>query len=214
VCRSLTLIAQQIFFRLNRFVFVPPGWRWGIQQKELSHFPVSIFLKEGIPPSALQYLRRLEIALPAFQTDYLFPLESAYSHWTETLQHVKYMLSLPQLTIRVYVSVAGLILKPKTMTVQDGMFMQTQYKKFCDPLSRLDGLRRFYVHGVLPFPWVAKVHSVPCYLRDADQKFLPEKEAKMEAFVCNDEQGKKQKHLEYKIPQFISHLREDGAYGY
>jgi hypothetical protein len=90
------------------------------------------------------------------------------------------------------------------MTRDDAIFMQAQYQKFCAPLSRLDELRRFYVHVELPLPWVAKIHTdIPTFLGEPGQAIIQDKEAEMEALVCNDKKGKKQKYLDYQIPQFL-----------
>lgn len=73
---------------------------------------MSVFLSSVLPSTSLAALRYLEIVFPAFEDDFVSPLEENYysrvtpralEHLAETLATVKTSLKLPMLTIRLYI---------------------------------------------------------------------------------------------------------------
>ncbi|KAF7865990.1 hypothetical protein EAF04_006153 [Stromatinia cepivora] len=103
VCRTLYEDARAVFFSMNHFVITPvTGCTEPAETPD--RLEILIFLKDALPPAALQYLKSLEIVFPPFRDDYLRPHESAYDQW---LQAIDYMCQLNLPILSLSVSMAG-----------------------------------------------------------------------------------------------------------
>ena len=135
-------------------------------------------------------------------------LDAAQADWSETVDRVNSMLCLPKLTIRLYVSYAGLVMKPTTMTREQVDLMAEQYADFLKPLSRLEDLGHFFVHIVSPFPWFSAAHFMPMRIPEAMQNRARQIEQDMERFVMgNDYVAGHLKTAKYRDPQFVVALQ-------
>lgn len=78
VCRVLCEDARAVFFSMNHFIIAPVNGC--IEPAETpDDLEILTFLKDTLPPTALHYLKSLEIVFPPFRDDYLRPHEQAYN---------------------------------------------------------------------------------------------------------------------------------------
>lgn len=154
VSRDFRALALEVFFTKNRFIITPPDRDHSGQQEELSVFPATTFFGKTVPWCALQFLRNVDIALPAFQADYFRPTGSALEDWELTIKSTYRELCLQLLTIRLYISPIGEA-RTSAGILKDEDLMDAQYHNFCWPfrMLRVQGLRDFFVHVIRDFPW-------------------------------------------------------------
>ena len=178
VCRTLLADAQAIFFMKNRFVITPSKWCIHPAESTPIRLEVSNFLTDVVPCSALSHLRFLEVVLPLLKEDYLLLYEPAYQEWLRTIDYVRGQLCLSSLTMRVYIGYGGFLdragpSKERAVTVWD------IYARTLGPISKLSGLKRFFVHIALPFASRQLEHqrrrekseSLEQWLRALEQKY-------------------------------------------
>ena len=158
-CRVLLEDAQAVFFKRNRFVITPPGGCNRPADNTPNRLELSAFLTDVVPSNALRFLRFLEMVIPPFEEDYLRPHEPAYQDWLQTIDRIGEQLCLPSLTIRIYMadylprggeSIASF---RANMTKEQFMTIFKMYVRTLGPLSKLRGLRRFFVHLAWPSRW-------------------------------------------------------------
>ena len=166
VSRLLLEGAQEVFFKRNRFVITPSAGCNHPATHTPNRLEASVFLTDVVPCPALRFLRFLELVFPPFEHDYLGPHEPAYKDWLQTLDHVKQHLSLPALTLRVYMADylppgegggggGGQRTSPSLFrahwTKEQGKTIVWSYLRILTPLARLKGLKGFFAHLAWPF---------------------------------------------------------------
>ena len=163
VSRLLLEDAQEVFFTRNRFIITPSAGCNHLAAHTPNRLEASVFLTDVVPCPALRFLRFLELIFPPFEHDYLRPHEPAYKDWLQTLDQVKQHLSLPALTLRVYMADyllpegggGGERTLPSSfhahMTKEQGMTIMTSYMRTLTPLAKLKGLKGFFAHLAWPF---------------------------------------------------------------
>lgn len=103
-----------------------------------------------VSSSALHRLRFLEMVIPPFNEDYLRPHEPAYRDWLRTIGCVRGQLCLSSLTMRVYIGYGGFPYRASANKVRL-MTLFNMYERTLGPISKLGGLKRFFVRLGLPF---------------------------------------------------------------
>lgn len=196
-------LAQEIFYKRNRFVITPPGWLLRHQYRQLCQFPMAIFLSKVVSPHAIQSLGQIDIALPTFEDNYLYPFETAWTEWQQGVDLMKAKMCLPKLTLRIYISYFGLAMKSEVMSRLQMDFLLTQYKKFLKTLSQLKGLQRFFVHVVDQLPWVSRRSQLDAiWNREMAEERARLIECDIEQFVMGDDYVNGDlKYVEYHKPR-------------
>jgi hypothetical protein len=161
VCQLMQEDAQVVFFSKNRFVIVPSGGPTHPVGSTPARLEISIFLRETVPCKALQFLRSVEIVFPPFHDDYLRPHELGYQDWLQTIELMAEVLTLPLLTLRVFMADNIQYLGFKSdfrtsLTQDDGFTILEMYFRTLGCLSKLreKGLNRFLAN--LAWPWAHK----------------------------------------------------------
>ena len=192
VCRALLEDAQSIFFAKNRFVITPSAGCNHPAEKTPNRLEISAFLTDVVPSNALRFLRFLEVVIPPFEDDYLGPHEPAYQDWLQTIDRIGEQLCLPMLTVRVYmaeyVPSGGEInfCFRGEMTKEEGMTILEMYARTLLPLSKLGGLRRFFVHLAWPFRETRPGRQRLCHDLESVHEQIRIAEQRMERFVMGD----------------------------
>ena len=183
-CHALREDAQAIFFMKNRFVITPSKGSNSVADGTPTRLEVSIFLTKIVPPDVLGFLTFLEVVFPPFDEDYLRPNEPAYQDWLQTIDYVKDKLYLPTLTLRVYMadhvpSGPGVTPFRNNITKQQGMVVLAMYVRTLGPLSKLNRMKRFFVHLAWPFAWTRSARRA----RTENREFMKQQAATMEQRV-------------------------------
>ncbi|KAL8701351.1 MAG: hypothetical protein Q9201_004952 [Fulgogasparrea decipioides] len=192
VCRTLHEDAQAIFFAKNRFVIAPIGGCFHPADSTPSRLEAWVFLKDVMPLNALPFLRFLEIVIPPFEDDYLRPHESAYQEWLQAIDWIKEKLCLPMLTLRICAAdclMTSINTSPyrSKITEEQAQKILGMYGRTVAPLSRLNGLHRFFAHFVWPFAWTKSgrrlLEDNPSFVQQQVQEW----EQKAEAIVMGND---------------------------
>ena len=158
VCRALLEDAQAVFWMRNRFVITPSAGCNRVATTTPTRLEVSIFLMDVVPSRSLRFLRYLEVVFPPFEEDYIRPHEPAYQEWLRTIDHIKEQLCLPLLTLRIYMADRlpngdGVTPFRARTTQEQAVMIFMMYSRTLRPFSKLNGLKRFFVHLAWPFTW-------------------------------------------------------------
>ena len=191
VCRVLLEDVQNVFFKRNRFVITPSAGCNRPADKTPNRLEISAFLTDVVPSNALRFLRFLEVVIPPFEEDYLRPHEPAYQDWLQTIDCIGEQLCLPMLTVRVYMAEylpRGGESSPfrAKMTKEQGTTILKMYARTLGHLSKLRGLRRFFVHLAWPFRWTRAGRHRYRHDPESVQKWIRVSEQGMERFVMGD----------------------------
>lgn len=105
-----------------------------------------------VSSSALHHLRLLEIVIPLFNENHLGSHEPAYQDWLRTIGCVRGQLYRLSLTIWIYIGreLEG-FLDPANLIEDWLMTAFNMYERSLGPISKLGGLKRFFVRLALPF---------------------------------------------------------------
>lgn len=160
VSTTMRQLAQQVFFTGNRFVFPPSNRPYPRASAcDLIRFPVATYLRRAIPRDAVQWLRQVEVLLPVFVQHHCEPMDIAFEEWLDAIRSVQNLLRVSQLTITLHVADRGLTSEPRNPSRAAMDYMATQYKRFLSTLSRLNGLKGFYVHIHSQYPWMPELND-------------------------------------------------------
>ena len=191
VCRVLLEDVQNVFFTWNRFVIIPSTGCNRPADKTPNRLEISAFLKDVVPSNALRLLRFLEVVIPPFEEDYLRPHEPAYQDWLQTIDRIGEQLCLPMLTVRVYMAEylprdgETTTFRAK-MTKEQVMTIIKMYARTLGPLSKLRGLRRFFVHLAWPFTWTRAGRQRRRHDPESVQEQIRISEQRIERLVMGD----------------------------
>ncbi|KAB8437444.1 hypothetical protein FH972_025122 [Carpinus fangiana] len=154
--RALKADAEEIFYRLNRFIITHPGGTTYIPKRTPDRLEGSIFLTDVVPFAHLHHLRFLELVFPPFEDDYIQSREPAYQDWIDTIDRIH--TKLIGMTLRVYMRDQGLhyvnnveIPFRAHSAAKKGEIIPAMYVRTLEPLKKLRGLERFFVHLACPF---------------------------------------------------------------
>jgi hypothetical protein len=142
---------RKIFFTRNRFIVAPSKGCNYAPENTPGRLEASIFLRDVVPYLALRFLRFLEVVFPPFDDHYLRPQEPSYQDWLEMIDYVKNELTLPRLTLRVYMadhhpSGQGVTPFCQKITKEQGTTILKTYIRILSLLSTLGGLNKFFAH--------------------------------------------------------------------
>jgi hypothetical protein len=181
VNKHMRNLATETFFSQNRFVVMPTGWQDDQDpSKDITHFPVSIFLGRIQHHDALRYLKRLDILLPASERGYQHPIEEAFTEWQYTVERIQSQQQLPRLVITIYVCYASIV---RQIAPGGEHEIMANYKRFCKPLRNL-GIQQFYVHVVLnSYPWASRTYPQPQTITRQSEQVAAMTERDLERFV-------------------------------
>ena len=156
VCRAMREHAQATFFASNRFIITPSAGRHRRATSTPVRLEASLFLLDVVPRIALYWLRLLEVVIPPFEENYFCAHEPAYQEWLRTVDYVKEELNLPSLTVCIHLAEwkpwpSGPRHFHADMTQQLGVTFLRTCRRMVDPLSKLRGLKKCFVHIAWPF---------------------------------------------------------------
>ena len=188
VCQAMRAHAQAIFFASNRFIITPSTGCHSPPEGAPARLEVSEFLLNIVPRTALYFINFLEVVIPPFDEYYLHSDGPAYQEWLQTIEYVKEKFNLPLLTLRIYMAEynsSGCGSRPfhADMAQEQRVMLVKTYARIVAPLSKLQGLRRCFVHIAWPFDWSAAGRRVRYRDVEAQTRGVEALEHKLERCV-------------------------------
>lgn len=102
VSRQVYVIAMQIFYKQNRFIILPGGWRVDDMSSCYGALPAITEFFQKLPPAAAPLLRSIGLALPHLEQESAASYGRLLAKWQASLAPLTTQCNVPKLSTAIY----------------------------------------------------------------------------------------------------------------